>query len=122
MNPKMFNSFIDGSKSGIEMTAVSNATGLLPQDDGLAFPPCPAPELAKVCKPREKGGLLSRRGTVEVVSFLGTGTHLSLRLRSGRILLAEGPAAWADRFRAGSAATARWDADALVAVRGPSKE
>jgi putative spermidine/putrescine transport system ATP-binding protein len=61
-------------------------------------------------------------GTVEVVSFLGTGTHLSLRLRSGRILLAEGPAAWADRFRAGSAATARWDADALVAVRGPSKE
>ncbi len=70
MNPKMFNSFIDGSKSGIEMTAVSNATGLLAQSDGLAFPPCPAPDLAKVCKPRDKGGVLERRGTVEVVSSL----------------------------------------------------
>ncbi len=70
MNPKMFNSFIDGSKSGIEMTAVSNATGLLPQDDGLAFPPCPAPELARVCKPKANGGVLTRRGTVEVVSSL----------------------------------------------------
>jgi predicted homoserine dehydrogenase-like protein len=70
MNPKMFNSFIDGSKSGIEMTAVSNATGLLAQSDGLAFPPCPAPDLAKVCKPRDKGGVLEKRGTVEVVSSL----------------------------------------------------
>jgi putative spermidine/putrescine transport system ATP-binding protein len=57
-------------------------------------------------------------GTVEVVSFLGTGTHLSLRLPSGRILLAEGPPGWADTFRAGAAATARWDGAALVAVRG----
>jgi putative spermidine/putrescine transport system ATP-binding protein len=57
-------------------------------------------------------------GTVEVVSFLGTGTHLSLRLPSGRILLAEGPAAWADAFRAGAQATARWEPAALVAVRG----
>jgi len=56
-------------------------------------------------------------GTVEVVSFLGTGTHVSLRLPSGRILLAEGPAAWADRFRPGSPATARWDRAALVAIR-----
>lgn len=56
-------------------------------------------------------------GTVEVVSFLGTGTHLSLRLPSGRLLLAEGPAAWSDAFRAGSPATARWNPTALVAVR-----
>ena len=39
MNPKMFNSFIDGSKSGIEMTAVCNATGLTPQPGGLNFRP-----------------------------------------------------------------------------------
>ncbi|MBI3507194.1 MAG: Gfo/Idh/MocA family oxidoreductase [Proteobacteria bacterium] len=70
MNPKMFNSFIDGSKSGIEMTAVSNATGLLAQSGGLAFPPCPAPDLAKVCKPYSKGGVLEAKGTVEVVSSL----------------------------------------------------
>src|SRR6187401_629247 len=39
INPKMFNSFVDGTKSGIEMTAVCNATGLVPQSDGLGFPP-----------------------------------------------------------------------------------
>ncbi|MEM1316436.1 MAG: Gfo/Idh/MocA family oxidoreductase, partial [Pseudomonadota bacterium] len=39
LNPKMFNSFIDGTKSGIEMTAVCNSTGLLPQEGGLKFPP-----------------------------------------------------------------------------------
>jgi putative spermidine/putrescine transport system ATP-binding protein len=63
------------------------------------------------------GGPNAVAGTVEVVSFLGTGAHLSLRLPSGRILLAEGPAAWADAFRPGSPASARWDAAALVAVR-----
>ncbi len=57
-------------------------------------------------------------GTVEVVSFLGTGTHCSLRLPSGRLLLAEGPANWADAFRPGTAATARWDAAALVPLKG----
>jgi hypothetical protein len=35
-------------------------------------------------------------GTVEVVSFLGTSTHCSLRLPSGRLLLAERPASWAE--------------------------
>lgn len=84
MNPKMFNSFIDGTKSGIEMTAVSNATGLLPQDDGLAFPPCPAPDLAKICKPRAKGGVLGRAGTVEVVSSLNRdGTSVPNHLQWG---------------------------------------
>ena len=39
INPKMFNSFVDGTKSGIEMTAVCNATGLVPQSTGLGFPP-----------------------------------------------------------------------------------
>ncbi|HEX2215805.1 MAG TPA: flagellar biosynthesis protein FlgA, partial [Xanthobacteraceae bacterium] len=52
INPKMFNSFIDGTKSGIEMTAVCNATGLSPQSDGLSFPPATRFELADVCKPR----------------------------------------------------------------------
>ena len=39
MNPQMFNSFLDGTKSGIEMAAVANASGLTPAPDGLAFPP-----------------------------------------------------------------------------------
>ena len=70
-NPRMFNSFLDGSKSAIEMAAVANATGLIPQDEGLRFPPCGADDLPQVCCPQEDGGQLTRRGTVEVVSSLG---------------------------------------------------
>ncbi|MDX6750964.1 Gfo/Idh/MocA family oxidoreductase [Geminicoccaceae bacterium 1502E] len=70
MNPKMFNSFLDGTKSGIEMSAVCNATGLVPQPDGLSFPPASIYELSSVCRPEEKGGVLARSGTTEVVSSL----------------------------------------------------
>ncbi len=68
INPKMFNSFIDGTKSGIEMTAICNATGLVPQTNGLAFPPASRFELAEVCKPRSDGGTLEKKGVTEVVS------------------------------------------------------
>lgn len=66
----MFNSFIDGSKSAIEMTAVCNATGLTPQPNGLGFPPSQATELAQICKPSSAGGTISHAGTTEVVSSL----------------------------------------------------
>jgi len=83
MNPKMFNSFIDGTKSGIEMTAVCNATGLMPQPDGLSFPPSSVYDLAKVCKPKASGGALAITGTTEVVSSLnrdmsGVPNHLQM--------------------------------------------
>jgi predicted homoserine dehydrogenase-like protein len=68
INPKMFNSFVDGTKSGIEMTAVCNATGLVPQRDGLGFPPATRFELAEVCKPKSAGGTLEKAGVTEVVS------------------------------------------------------
>jgi predicted homoserine dehydrogenase-like protein len=68
INPKMFNSFIDGSKSAIEMSAVCNATGLAPQTGGLGFPPASRFELADVCKPLSDGGTLERVGVTEVVS------------------------------------------------------
>lgn len=70
MNPMMFNSFIDGTKSAIEMTAVCNATGLIPQQHGLSFPPTSCWELAQVCKPKAAGGALDHAGTTEVVSCL----------------------------------------------------
>jgi predicted homoserine dehydrogenase-like protein len=70
INPKMFNSFLDGTKSGIEMTAVCNATGLVPQSGGLGFPPASRFELAEVCKPKVEGGTLERKGVTEVVSSL----------------------------------------------------
>jgi predicted homoserine dehydrogenase-like protein len=68
INPKMFNSFIDGSKSAIEMTAVCNATGLVPQSEGLAFPPASRFELADICKPKADGGTLEKAAVTEVVS------------------------------------------------------
>jgi len=51
MNPQMFNSFLDGTKSGIEMAAVANATGLMPPPDGLGFPPCGTHEMAQTLRP-----------------------------------------------------------------------
>jgi predicted homoserine dehydrogenase-like protein len=70
MNPQMFNSFLDGTKSALEMAAVANACALTPADDGLAFPPCGVDDLARLLKPREHGGLLQQRGQVEVISSL----------------------------------------------------
>jgi predicted homoserine dehydrogenase-like protein len=70
-NARMFTSFLDGTKSALEMASVCNATGLVPQDGGLGFPPCGSGDLARVCVPREAGGTLDRTGTVEVVSSVG---------------------------------------------------
>jgi len=67
-NAQMFNSFLDGTKSAIEMAAVANATGLRPSPDGLAFPPCGVDDLPRVLRPRGDGGTLHHPGQVEVVS------------------------------------------------------
>ncbi len=69
-NPQMFNSFLDGTKSALEMAAVANACGLTPPRDGLAFPPCGVDDLPSVLRPVADGGCLTERGTVEVVSSL----------------------------------------------------
>ncbi|HEX5318261.1 MAG TPA: Gfo/Idh/MocA family oxidoreductase [Stellaceae bacterium] len=60
MNPQMFNSFLDGTKSAIEMAAIANASGLGVPRDGLLFPPCGVDDLPEVL----------RGGKVEVVSSL----------------------------------------------------
>jgi len=70
MNSQMFNSFLDGTKSGIEMAAVANACDLDVPQDGLLFPPCGADALATVLRPKAVGGVLERDGMVEVVSSL----------------------------------------------------
>jgi len=70
LNAQMFNSFLDGTKSAIEMAAVANATGLTPAPGGLAFPPCGVDDLPRVLRPRESGGELHHDGQVEVVSSL----------------------------------------------------
>ena len=84
MNPKMFNSFVDGTKSGIEMAAVANATGLEPQGRGLSFFPCGTHDLARVLQPESEGGQLEREGTVEVISDRERdGRHVHGDLRQG---------------------------------------
>ncbi len=69
-NAQMFNSFLDGTKSAIEMAAVANATGLAPAPAGLGFPPCGVDDLPRLLKPQAEGGLLHHAGQVEVISSL----------------------------------------------------
>ena len=70
MNPQMFNSFLDGTKSAIEMAAIANATGLAVPHDGLQFPPCGVDDLPQILRGLDAGGVLERDGMVEVVSCL----------------------------------------------------
>jgi len=84
MNPKMFNSFLDGTKSGIEMASVANASGLEVPEDGLLFPPVGTSRLAQVLKPEKYGGILSKSGMVEVISSLNRdGSKIEDDLRYG---------------------------------------
>jgi predicted homoserine dehydrogenase-like protein len=84
MNPQMFNSFLDGTKSSIEMAAVANATGLSVPSDGLAFPPCGTHELADA--------LGHLPGQVEVVSSLQrNGKDVVNDLRWGVYVVFEAP-------------------------------
>ena len=69
-NARMFNSFLDGTKSAIEMAAVANAADLSPHKDGLVFPPCSVDRLPMTCIPKSAGGILEKSGTVEVISSL----------------------------------------------------
>jgi predicted homoserine dehydrogenase-like protein len=69
-NAQMFNSFLDGTKSALEMAAVSNACDLRPPPNGLAFPACGVDDLPNLLRPVSEGGILPHRGSVEVVSSL----------------------------------------------------
>jgi predicted homoserine dehydrogenase-like protein len=91
LNPKMFNSFLDGSKPAIESTAVCNATGLAAPSEGLSYPPASIDEIPNVCRPRTEGGLLERKGQVEVISSLQRdGTPIGYDIRFGVFVVFEG--------------------------------
>ncbi|GAP38809.1 Gfo/Idh/MocA family oxidoreductase [Piscinibacter sakaiensis] len=84
LNPKMFNSFLDGSKPSIESTAVANATGLGVPSDGLLYPPASVEDIPYVTRPRSEGGVLERKGMVEVISSLETdGRRIPYDIRMG---------------------------------------
>jgi predicted homoserine dehydrogenase-like protein len=101
MRSQMFNSFLDGTKSGIEMAAIANAAGLQAPANGLAFPPCSADDLAQVLRPQSVGGQLEFSGQVEVVSSLERdGKAVDRDLRWGVYCVFEAPNDYsADCFR-----------------------
>ena len=83
-NAQMYNSFLDGTKSAIEMCTLANASGLAPQKIGLQFPPVGIQNLANILKPMADGGILEHSGTVEVVaSEQRDGSPISDNLRWG---------------------------------------
>ena len=84
LNPKMFNSFLDGSKPSIESSAVSNATGLSVPSNGLLYPPASVEDIPFVTRPRSEGGVLERKGMVEVISSLeADGRKIPYEIRMG---------------------------------------
>jgi predicted homoserine dehydrogenase-like protein len=98
MNAQMFNSFLDGTKSAIEMAAVANATGLKPQPNGLGFPPAGVDDLPHLCRPRAEGGTLAHKGTVEVVSCVNRdGSPVFRDLRWGVYVAFEAPSDYVTR-------------------------
>ncbi len=96
MNAQMFNSFLDGTKSAIEMAAIANACDLNVPADGLLFPPCEADDLAAVLCPQSAGGVLESSGMVEVVSCIKrNGEPLVRDLRWGVYVVLEAPTDYA---------------------------
>lgn len=65
MNPRMLTEFVDGSKTMIEMCAVSNATGLIPDIRGMHGPNCNVKDLTKVYSLKSQGGILEKEGIVD---------------------------------------------------------
>jgi predicted homoserine dehydrogenase-like protein len=97
-NAQMFNSFLDGTKSAIEMCAVSNASGLLPQKSGLQFPPVDVDQLPNLLRPSTAGGILELSGTVEVVASENRdGSPVSKDLRWGVYVVFKAPTAYVRR-------------------------
>lgn len=92
MNPQMFNSFMDGTKSAIEMVAIANACDLKVPKAGLKFPPCGVDDLSHILRPESAGGVLEGPGMVEVVSSLERdGRPVFRDLRWGVYVVIEAP-------------------------------
>lgn len=92
MNSQMFNSFLDGTKSALEMAAIANACDLSPPSKGLQFPPAGMDDLAHVLRPASQGGVLEAKGQVEVVTSLERdGRPVFKDLRWGVYVVIEAP-------------------------------
>jgi predicted homoserine dehydrogenase-like protein len=86
MNPKMLASFVDGTKTMVEMAAVANATGFAPDVPGMHGPEETVPScLAKIFSLEEEGGILSNYGTVDYVRGVAPGVFVVLRSPTGPV-------------------------------------
>lgn len=84
LNPKMFNSFLDGTKPAIECAAISNATGLNAPTNGLTYPPGSIEDISSLMRPRNEGGVLEEAGMVEVISAIADdGSMIPNDIRNG---------------------------------------
>lgn len=100
MNPRMLVEFVDGSKTMVEMAAIANATGLVPDQPGMHGPAATREELSSVLCPREDGGVLSKKGVVDFsigkgvapgVFVIAEMAHPRLRERMNDLKLGAGP-------------------------------
>ena len=100
MNPRMLVEFVDGSKTMVEMAAIANATGLVPDRPGMHGPAAGLDQLEKMLCPKADGGMLSRKGVVDYsigkgvapgVFVIAEMAHPRLRERMHDLKLGAGP-------------------------------
>ena len=100
MNPRMLVEFVDGSKTMVEMAAIANATGLVPDKPGMHGPSATREELSSVLCPVADGGVLSKKGCVDFsigkgvapgVFVIAEMDHPRLRERMSDLKLGAGP-------------------------------
>jgi predicted homoserine dehydrogenase-like protein len=68
INFEMYNSFRDGSKAQIEMTALANMAGLVPDVRGMHEPSLDIQDIVRACSLKTEGGVLSQHGVVELAN------------------------------------------------------
>jgi predicted homoserine dehydrogenase-like protein len=100
MNPRVLVEFVDGSKTAVEMAAIANATGLVPDIPGMHGPKASREELAKVLIPKADGGILNNIGVVDYtigkgvapgVFVIAKATHPRIIERMDDLHVGEGP-------------------------------
>lgn len=86
MNPKMLASFVDGTKTMVEMTSFANAVGFVPDVPGMHGPAVSPSELATTFVPRSDGGILERTGVVEYGRGVAPGVFVVFRTEHPKLV------------------------------------
>ena len=90
LNPKMFNSFLDGTKPAIESAAIANACGLDVPSNGLQYPLGCIDDIPSLMRPKAVGGTLEKTGMVEVINGLKPdGSEYDFNIRMGVFVVVE---------------------------------